>query len=71
MIIDGNTAGHLLEQFKIAQEVEGAAITALHHALKGGMKDTGILMDLTDRMTESHNKKMALWAEIQKHRLDI
>ena len=65
MIIDGNEAGPLLEQFKIAQDAEGAAITALHDAMKGGMKDHAILMALTDRMTETHNKKMDIWDQLQ------
>lgn len=65
MIIDGNEAGPLLEQFKIAQDAEGAAITALHDAMKGGMKDREILMALTDRMTETHNKKMDIWGQLQ------
>lgn len=71
MLIDGNSAGSLLEQFKIAQEVEGAAITALHDAMKGSMKDMEILMALTDRMTETHNKKMDIWDQLKQHRLDV
>ncbi len=70
MIIDGNAAGPLLEQFKVAQEVEGAAITALHNAMKGGAKDSTILMALTDRMSEAHNKKMDIWNQLQQFRLD-
>ncbi len=70
MVIDGNAAGPLLEQFKVAQDVEGAAITALHDALKSGMKDKEALMALTDRMTETHNRKMDLWDELQQFRLD-
>ena len=65
MIIDGNPAGPLLEQFKIAQDSEGAAITALHAAMAGGMKDHEVLMALTDRMTETHNKKMDIWDQLQ------
>ena len=71
MVIDGNTAGPLLEQLKIAAAAEGVAITALHDAMKGGMKDKGILMALTDRMTEAHNKKMDIWDQLQQHRLDV
>lgn len=70
MIIDGNAAGPLLEQFKVAQEAEGAAITALHDAMKGGTKDSTILMALTDRMSEAHNKKMDIWNQLQQFRLD-
>ncbi len=70
MIIDGNEAGPLLEQFKIAQDAEGAAITALHDAMKGDMKDREILMALTDRMTATHNQKMEIWEQLQQHRLD-
>jgi hypothetical protein len=71
MVIDGNAAGPLLEQFKVAQEVEGAAITALHDAIRGGMKENEVLIALTDRMTEAHNKKMDLWDQLQQHRLDV
>lgn len=70
MVIDGNAAGPLLEQFKVAQEVEGAAVTALHDALKAGIRDDEILMALTDRMTETHNKKMDIWDQLQQFRLD-
>ncbi len=71
MIIDGNVAGSLLRQFKTAQEAEGAAITALHEAMRGGITDKAILMALTDRMTEAHNKKMDIWDQVEKLRLDI
>lgn len=70
MIIDGNTAGPLLEQFKIAQDAEAVATTALYEAMKSGMKDHGILMALTDRMTEAHNKKMDIWNQLQAVALD-
>ena len=56
LILDGNSADPLLEQFKSAQDAEGVAIAALHDAMKGGTKDKEILMTLTDRMTEAHNK---------------
>jgi hypothetical protein len=71
MIIDGNAAGPLLEQFKAAQEAEGAAIMTLHDALKGGVTDKVILAALTDQMTEAHNKKMDIWDQFEKLRLDI
>jgi hypothetical protein len=64
MVIDGNAAGPLLEQFKVAQDVEGAAITALHNALKAGVRDDATLIALTDRMTETHNRKMDIWDEL-------
>lgn len=70
MVIDGNAAGPLLEQFKVAQEVEGTAVTALHDALKAGIRDDETLMALTDRMTETHNKKMDIWDQLQQFRLD-
>lgn len=70
MILDGNTAGPLLEQFKAAQDAEGAAIKALHDALKSGLKDGAVLMALTDRMTAAHNKKMDIWDQLQPQRLD-
>lgn len=70
MVIDGNAAGPLLEQFKVAQEVEGAAVTALNDALKAGVRDDATLMALTDRMTETHNRKMDIWDELQQFRLD-
>ncbi|MCK9201351.1 MAG: hypothetical protein M0P59_07200 [Gallionella sp.] len=71
MIIDGNAAGPLLEQFKAAQEAESAAIMALHEAMKGGITDKEILTALTDHMTEAHNKKMDIWDQVEKLRLDI
>lgn len=70
MVIDGDAAGPLLEQLKIAAAAEGAAITALHDALKAGIRDDEILIALTDRMTEAHNKKMDIWDQLQQFRLD-
>ena len=70
MILDGNSADPLLEQFKSAQDAEGVAIAALHDAMKGGTKDKEILMTLTDRMTEAHNKKMDVWDQLQQFQLD-
>lgn len=70
MVIDGNAAGPLLEQFKAAQDAESAAITALHDAMKSGMKDNKTLMALTECMNETHNKKMDIWDELQQFRLD-
>ncbi len=71
MIFDMNSSKELIEKLQAAQAIEGAAITALHDALKGGMKDDKILGALTDRMTEAHNKKMDIWDQLQQHRLDV
>ena len=70
MILDGNSADPLLEQFKSAQDAEGVAIAALHDAMKGGTDDKEILMTLTDRMTDAHNKKMDVWDQLQQFQLD-
>lgn len=70
MIIDGTTAGPLLEQFKVAQDAEGVAIANLLSAMKSGIRDDATLMALTDRMTETHNNKMDIWDQLQQHRLD-
>jgi len=70
MIFDMNSSKELFEKFQAAHADEGAAITALHDAMKGGMKDKESLISLTDRMTEAHNKKMDIWDQLQQHRLD-
>lgn len=70
MIFDMKSSKELFEKFQAAQAAEGAAITALHDVMKGGMKDKEILIALTDRMTEAHNKKMDIWDQLQQHRLD-
>ena len=70
MIFDMTSSKELFEQFYAAQATEGAAITALHDTLTDGVKDNDILMALTNRMTEAHNKKMAIWDQLQQHRLD-
>ncbi len=70
MIFDMNSSKELFEKFQAAQAAEGAAITALHDAMKGGMKDNDILIALSDRMTEAHNKKMDIWDQLQQFRLD-
>ena len=71
MIFDMNSSKELFEKFQAAQTAEGAAITALHDAMSGGIKDNTVLMSLTDRMTDAHNKKMDIWDQLQQHRLDV
>ena len=70
MIFDMNSTKELFGQFSAAQSVEVTAIAALHDALRGGVKDNEILMTLTDRMTEAHQKKMGIWHQLQQHRID-
>ena len=70
MIFDMNSTKELFEHFYAAQAAEGVAINALLDTLNGGVKDNEILMALTNRMTETHNKKMDIWDQFQQHRLD-
>lgn len=70
MIFDINSSKELFEKFQAAQTAEGAAITALHDAMKSGMKDKEVLISLTECMSEAHGKKMDIWDQLQQHRLD-
>ncbi len=71
MIFDMDSSKELFEKLQAAQAAEGVAITALHNAMKGGVKDSKALGALTDCMTEAHNKKMDIWDQLQQHRLDV
>ena len=70
MIFDKNTAASLIEQLKLANEHEGVAILALQAEMQKEIKDQNTIMLLTEKMSESHNKKMALWSELEKLRID-
>lgn len=71
MIFDMNSSMELIEKLQAAQAAEGVAITALHDALKSGIKDDDVLVALTDSMTDAHNKKMDIWDQLQQHRIDV
>ena len=64
MAIYQNEARELLRKFSAAQEVEAVTIKKLHDAVQGRMQDS-TLMILSDSMTKAHNKKMAIWDELQ------
>jgi hypothetical protein len=68
-VFDSNTAGPLLRQFEAANEAEGAAIRAVR-AAQEARADTSTIMGLIDRMTEAHNKKMDIWEQLERLRLD-
>ena len=69
MIIDMNSKP-LLDKLIAASEVEGAATKALLAALENGIRDSVTLDNLATRMTETHNKKMDIWDQLQQVRLD-
>jgi hypothetical protein len=60
----------LMEQFKEANAAEGAAITALHDYMKAGGKDNKKLMQLTNEMTAANDKKMQIYQQMKKFRID-
>jgi hypothetical protein len=59
-----------MEQFKAVNEAEGAAVKALLAYMQGGGSDNKKLMQLTDQMTSAHDKKMGIYQELQRFRLD-
>lgn len=59
----------LFEEYKLARAIEGEAITALHAAMKGGLRDENALMELTQRMTDTHNKSMDIWDQLQQFKM--
>lgn len=60
----------LMEQFRAANDAEGAAIRALLAYMQGGGNDNKRLMELTDGMTLAHDKKMQIYKEMQQFRID-
>ena len=69
MIID-MSAKPLLEQFQAATEAEGVAIKELLAYMKGGGEDNQTIEALTNRMTNTHDKQMNIFAQLQSVRLD-
>ncbi|MDR2333711.1 MAG: hypothetical protein LBE61_09525 [Burkholderiaceae bacterium] len=55
----------LLAEFNVAQIRETEAILALSNALKSGVKDEALLLQLTEHMTTSHQLKMDAWERLQ------
>ena len=70
MIFSMGLSNESFEKLQAALAAESVAITALHDALKSGLKDNKVLMALSDRMTEAHNKKMDIWDQLQQQSLD-
>lgn len=60
----------LMEQFKAVNEAEGVAIKNLLTYMQSGGKDNKKLMELTDAMTSAHERKMQIYQEMQKFRID-
>ncbi len=60
----------LLEQFRAANDAEGAAIKVLLAYMQSGGNDNKKLMELTDWMTTAHDKKMQIYQDMQRFRLD-
>lgn len=69
MIIDMSSKP-LLDQLIVASEVEDTATKALRSALENGVRDSATLETLTNRMTETHNKKMDIWDQLEQVKLD-
>jgi hypothetical protein len=69
-MIIGTSARPLLEQFQAANEAEGIAIKELLADMQAGGNDNQKLEALTNRMTNTHDKKMDIYAQLQSVRLD-
>ena len=69
-MILGKDALPLLEEFNVANEIEANAVKELRDYMQAGGKDEAILIELTNKMEETHNKKMELYQQVQKFKLD-
>ena len=69
MIID-TSSQPLLKKFQAANEAEGVAIKELLAYMQGGGRDNQTLEALTDRMTNTHDKKMDIYTKLRSVRLD-
>ena len=68
MIFD-MSAMPLFERYKIARETEAVATKQLLAAMESGNRNMPTLEDLTQRMTDAHNKAMDIWDELQQFKL--
>jgi len=68
MIFD-MSAVHLFEKYKIAREAEAVATKQLLAAMESCNRDMPSLEDLTQRMTDAHNKAMDIWDQLQQFKL--
>jgi hypothetical protein len=66
-----NRAMPMLKELRSASEAEGAAINALLSYMQNGGRDNNRLLELTNEMTSSHDKKMQIYQEMQQFRLDV
>ena len=64
MIFD-TSATPLLNQFKLAKEVEAAASKQLLAALESGVRDQAALLALVTHMEEATSAAAAIWAQLQ------
>lgn len=60
----------LMEQFGAANDAEGVAIKVLLAYMQGGGNDQQKLMELTNNMTATHDRKMQIYQEMQQFRID-
>lgn len=68
MIFD-MSAMPLFEKYKTAREAEALVTTQLLAAMQNGNRHMRTLEDLTQHMTDEHNKSMDIWDELQQHKL--
>jgi len=54
----------LVMEYQAAREVEAKATQTLLSAMKNGIQDTD---ELTQKMTDAHNKAMDIWDRLQQH----
>ena len=64
MIFD-TSATPLLNQFKIAKEVEAEANKQLLAAMASGVRDHAVLGELVTRMEEATSSAADIWAKLQ------
>ncbi|WP_295998926.1 hypothetical protein [Rugamonas sp.] len=60
----------LMEEWKAARLVENTAVENLLSAMKGGVRENAILLELTKRMEDTHNAAMDIYDRLQAFRLD-
>lgn len=69
MIIDMSSKP-LLDLRIAASEAEDTATKTLLSALENGVRDSATLEALTNRMTETHNKKLDILDQLEQVKLD-
>ena len=68
MAVYSQEATELMSKYREADEAESVAIKALDEYMKAGGGE--LIRDLSEKIESAHAKKLSIYNEMQKYRLD-